>query len=48
MKHKAHHPDRERQNDHDDLWTWLVIVMIFLTATLALYVPLIWSSMYHV
>lgn len=43
MKNKAQKPDREHQDD-DDLWTWIVIGLIFVTVTLALYLPLIWTS----
>jgi hypothetical protein len=48
MRHKAHKNDRERQENDDDLRTWVVIGLIFITVTLALYLPLIWSSMYAV
>ena len=43
MRHKAQKHDRQHQDD-DDLWTWIVIGLIFLTVTLALYLPLIWTS----
>jgi hypothetical protein len=53
MAHRAHKSDRDHQDDaerqdDDDLWTWVVIAVIFITVTLALYVPLIWSSMHAV
>ena len=48
MRHEADKNDRERQNEGDDLWTWIVIGLIFVTVTLALYLPLIWSSMHAV
>jgi hypothetical protein len=46
MRHKGQSGERNRQEDDDDLWAWVVIGLIFLTVTLALYVPLIWSSLH--
>jgi len=47
MKRKDHKSARDEQEDHDDdLRTWIVIGLIFITVTLALYLPLIWSRMY--
>ena len=40
-------PDRpDRPEENDDLWTWVVIGLIFATVTLALYGPLVWMTMH--
>jgi hypothetical protein len=46
MEHKRQTGERDRQNGNDDLWAWVVIGLIFTIVTLALYVPLIWSSLH--
>ena len=43
-KNEQDRPDRPEEND--DLWTWIVIGLIFATVTLALYGPLVWMTMH--
>jgi len=44
MKAKLHKSEPD-QND-DDMWTWLVIGLIFGAVSLTLYGPLIWQMMH--
>jgi hypothetical protein len=46
MRHKGQASVRKQRNGDDDLWAWVVIGLIFMTVTLALYLPLIWSSLH--
>jgi hypothetical protein len=48
MRHKVQKHDRQHQDGDDDLWTWVVIGLIFISVTLALYLPLIWASFHAV
>jgi hypothetical protein len=43
MMRKNAHKRRSPQQD-DDLWTWVVIGLIFASVTLALYGPLVWQA----
>jgi uncharacterized membrane protein len=38
--------DKRRNEEHDDLWAWLVIGLILLVVTVLLYAPLVWEAMH--
>jgi hypothetical protein len=46
MRIKTHKNEQDRSGENDDLWTWVVIGLIFATVTLALYGPLVWITMH--
>jgi hypothetical protein len=39
-------PAEEGKGEEDDLWTWVIIGLIFATVTLALYGPLVWTAVH--
>jgi hypothetical protein len=46
MRVKTRKSEQDRPEENDDLWTWIVIGLIFATVTLALYGPLVWMTIH--
>ena len=44
---KINKPQKEAKQQDDDVWTWVVIGLIFAGVTLALYGPLIWATTHN-
>jgi hypothetical protein len=45
MKSKAHKHEPDQQDD--DVWTWVVIGLVFAAVALALYGPLVWQATHN-
>ena len=38
--------DKKPNEEHDDLWAWFVIGLIFVVVSVVLYAPLVWQAMH--
>jgi hypothetical protein len=45
MKSKAHKQEPDQRDD--DVWTWVVIGLVFAAVALALYGPLVWQATHN-